>query len=611
MGNPRELLAARFVAAVHVHGDDASAVASAVSRFLGPPPRWTIAFALENGLVKLAWELAQELEQDTNVSDLEKIEQATHAVRVVAKLGDLELIEYLCAALGGTLDLSAMLNAAEAGQLKVLNWWRTRPEARPPWDCRGNPTFPESVVMRAAMFGRFEVAQWLIDQLESDEPFPIGIIIIAAEHGHVEMVQWLCSLIAMLLQRNNRYVRVIELGIVPLSQLAGDAFRLAAEGAVTNGHLDVLQQLQEARFAELTPTLTDMAAVNGHFDIVGWMNAPPSDTLVELAAAHGHLESVKDYVEVHRCSCSVDGMDKASKFGHFEVVQYLHDRGFSCSMNAMDWAAMNGHLKIVRWLNEHRSEGCTNAAVDYAVSGGHIEVVKYLITIPGVQCSIMGFWGAAQSPSADMMQLLLDTWGEKLASSKSNLTWVFESAAQSGSMEVVKLLARLDLNACARVQVLEIVKSAPLEMLTWLHESQLGVWDGDLANSAVLAGNSWDVVQWLDEHCSGSFTEGAAVAFLCKGSLNEIAWLHTRDPDLFTRSLGLTAVQSDRPEVIRWFVANVPGADLVELHDAAAGASSWPIVRWLDQLLGKSEGGALFHLVTGVAHALGRLAAAY
>ena len=54
-------------------------------------------------------------------------------------------------------------------------------------------------------------------------------------------------------------------------------------------------------------------------------------------------------------------MDWAAKYGHLEIVKWLHvNRTEGCTKNAMDLAAENGHLEVVKWLHENRTEGCTN-----------------------------------------------------------------------------------------------------------------------------------------------------------------------------------------------------------------------------------------------------------
>ena len=66
-------------------------------------------------------------------------------------------------------------------------------------------------------------------------------------------------------------------------------------------------------------------------------------------------------------------MDLAAMNGHLEVVKWLHhNRTEGCTKCAMHYAARNGYLQIVKWLHLNRTEGCTYDAMDYAAKNGHI-----------------------------------------------------------------------------------------------------------------------------------------------------------------------------------------------------------------------------------------------
>ena len=43
-------------------------------------------------------------------------------------------------------------------------------------------------------------------------------------------------------------------------------------------------------------------------------------------------------------------MDYASRYGHLEVVKYLHSIGAESTKYAMDYASENGHLEVVKYL---------------------------------------------------------------------------------------------------------------------------------------------------------------------------------------------------------------------------------------------------------------------
>ncbi len=72
-------------------------------------------------------------------------------------------------------------------------------------------------------------------------------------------------------------------------------------------------------------------------------------------------------------------MDSASKYGHLDIVKFLHENRLEgCTTSAMNYASQNGYLEIVMFLHENRLEGCTTSAMDKAVLNRHLEVVKFL-----------------------------------------------------------------------------------------------------------------------------------------------------------------------------------------------------------------------------------------
>ena len=46
-------------------------------------------------------------------------------------------------------------------------------------------------------------------------------------------------------------------------------------------------------------------------------------------------------------------INKASEYGHLEVVKYLHSIGKNCTADAMDEASKHGHLEVVEYLHSH------------------------------------------------------------------------------------------------------------------------------------------------------------------------------------------------------------------------------------------------------------------
>ncbi len=93
---------------------------------------------------------------------------------------------------------------------------------------------------------------------------------------------------------------------------------------------------------------------------------------------NGNLHCLKYLFSKGQCA-KYSLMDMAAENGHLEIVIWLHEnRKEGCTIKAMDMAAKNGHLDVVKWLHFNRKEGCTTWAMDFAAKNGHLEVVKWL-----------------------------------------------------------------------------------------------------------------------------------------------------------------------------------------------------------------------------------------
>ena len=85
-----------------------------------------------------------------------------------------------------------------------------------------------------------------------------------------------------------------------------------------------------------------------------------------------HDLSLIKWLHKYNVKCTTKAMDYASRFGHLEIVKFLHEnRQEGYTENAMDFASENGHLEIVKFLHENRQEGCTKNAINYASVNGH------------------------------------------------------------------------------------------------------------------------------------------------------------------------------------------------------------------------------------------------
>jgi ankyrin repeat protein len=108
-----------------------------------------------------------------------------------------------------------------------------------------------------------------------------------------------------------------------------------------------------------------------------------------IASCQGHLDCLK-YI-LHECKVDVKGDSSnydsenslkgrccsyAARYGHLDIIKYLHQigavmHGFACS-----WAAYNGHLDCLKYLHESGCEWDITACME-ASTGDRLECLKY------------------------------------------------------------------------------------------------------------------------------------------------------------------------------------------------------------------------------------------
>nr|XP_047146210.1 protein fem-1 homolog C-like [Hydra vulgaris] len=167
--------------------------------------------------------------------------------------------------------------------------------------------------------------------------------------------------------------------IKQLIELGYEGTEDAIEGAVKNGHLEIVKYLHEKEYEckQLYPI--NKAAVNGHLEVIKYLHElgyKGDGFAIEGAAKNGHLEVVK-YLHEKGYKCSNLAIIDAAGNGHLEVVKYLYEKGYKCSHRTIDCVANNGHLEVLKYLHELGYK-CDKWAINNAAGNGHLEVVKYL-----------------------------------------------------------------------------------------------------------------------------------------------------------------------------------------------------------------------------------------
>ncbi|RLN82465.1 hypothetical protein BBJ28_00026426 [Nothophytophthora sp. Chile5] len=340
---------------------------------------------------------------------------ARWSLRTAAMRGSIHLLEFLAAStvrrISGLEFEAAMVAAVGNDDMAIVEWLHAfNPRVR----------LSVRVLDRAAEVGSLAIAQWLMAQRP---PLSLGCSRHATSHaakrGDLVMLNWLQS------------------------HFAVDYPTAALDLAASNGHLEVVQWLH-AQNVKGTADAMSSAATSGHFEVVKWLHANRVEgctvRAMDGAAERGFLEIVQWLHSNRTEGCSTAAMDGAAANGHLEVVQWLHEhRGEGCSVNAMNDAAWKGHLEVVKWLHGHRTEGCTNKAMQFAVVSGHLEVVQFLNEHRDEGDRRLAALRATASGHLEILQYLLKSCPEHTFHPEE----VLALAKKSGHRHIVQWLGEL------------------------------------------------------------------------------------------------------------------------------------------------------------------------
>ncbi|KAL7746759.1 hypothetical protein RI367_007923 [Sorochytrium milnesiophthora] len=172
-----------------------------------------------------------------------------------------------------------------------------------------------------------------------------------------------------------------------LDHATEDSVTAAVDVAAANGHLDVLQAMQQAgcAFTELTMST---AATHGHLCIVRFMHQhyPHLQCLpygLDAAVEQQHSAVLQYLLRHNLAECTTDALDAAALQGDLVLLEQLHAHcSERYSRRAVRVAAHKGLFCVVRWLAERFPESVTPSAISSAVAAGWDDIAQYLRSIP-------------------------------------------------------------------------------------------------------------------------------------------------------------------------------------------------------------------------------------
>ncbi|KAF1323947.1 hypothetical protein FI667_g10226, partial [Globisporangium splendens] len=253
-------------------------------------------------------------------------------------------------------------------------------------------------------------------------------------------------------------------------------FHRVVAAAVKYGRLEILQWLHEQSVHDKqlvwNAWLMRDAILNRHVDVMEWLrrNRGPDVMLncgvqnVDWREGSSAL-GVAKWLHDHSYPFTPREMDQAAKYGHLDVVQFLHDhRREGCTANAMDGAAAHGHLGIVQFLHHNRTEGCTTRAMDDAAQNGHLDVVTFLHTHRTEGCTERAMDSAAMNHHDAVTKFLGQNRDEGCSSV------MLLKVAKDGNVETVRALCEYSTRGCL-VEAKRVAKA-------WRHTAVVALLDG-------------------------------------------------------------------------------------------------------------------------------------
>ncbi|KAL7750008.1 hypothetical protein RI367_004523 [Sorochytrium milnesiophthora] len=329
-------------------------------------------------------------------------------------------------------------------------------------------------VLSALTGGHVEIAQWLLDhgqcQLDSVQVSAEQLQQIVRS-GRLEALQFLdrhfkveytSSLILEALATQNLAVVQHVFCAVPNATMAANLLSFAARSESLALVQWVFSRADESQQA--ASQAIDIAAEWGTLETVRWLCENTRSTCSEYAMGRAIVRDRLDIVQYlyqHRSEgWPPSVINSAAAGGHLRTVVWLHEnRAEGCTTDAIDQAAAAGHLSVVRWLYENRSEGCTGSAMYNASVGGWLDIVRLLHQHRAQRCNAIGLVNAAANGFLDMVQWYHQHIPEHFTSE------VAKEAAFGGYLSILKFLHQHGYPMC---RLTEIQYQAPAYVKDWV-----------------------------------------------------------------------------------------------------------------------------------------------
>lgn len=130
----------------------------------------------------------------------------------------------------------------------------------------------------------------------------------------------------------------------------------ACDMAAKNGHINILKWLRENEYV-ISFDASDIAARSGQFAVLEWLHQNMSEFThwrshtYAAAALGGHFDILK-YLHktcTFRCPWDESTCANAALIGRLDILIFAYDNGCPMNNHAYSLAASNGHLHVLKW----------------------------------------------------------------------------------------------------------------------------------------------------------------------------------------------------------------------------------------------------------------------
>lgn len=510
-----------------------------VSKCLLPPPTQQLLTAVRRDLQTLIPTLLDEFLSFDDVHFLAKRMQTRELMSAAAFAGNVELLEVLYTRFGCMIDHKTFENSATGGHVEAYEWVRDRLNGHEGHEPQYSDfdlwiMHKEELIGAVAKGGNTEMTLAVVREryLKANNPRNDSFLDfrVAVRYGHHNVVEGLRKEFT----EPPNWVIEDEMHTDPSA---------SKTMLVYNSWRDVCGGCRASSVPYFSPGLHICpikriidAAAAGRLDFVIWFFenraehiVGTTDNAMDIAATNGHLNVVSWLHDNSDQTCTTAAMNGAANNNHLNAVRFLHkNRAEGCTADALDGAASNGHIEIVRFLLDHRTEGCTSVGADAAATNGHLEVARLLHSRQAAVLTCNALDGAAANGHLEVVKWLLrgDCIDDN-AGSCHEITATMDQAAINGHLAIVKCLDGYEssgnkkTHGCSGAALIGGTANQHIEVVLWLLEQKPEVCFGE----APIASACKDLTKSKMGHVPSSI-EVATERAAANGHLSMVQLLH-------------------------------------------------------------------------------------